>query len=478
MKLKVRLPLYFLIVVAILATLNSFFVLRTTEDRFRTFVFAGDSGKAEVYAGLLGDFYEEQGSWDNVQEFIMSLSTKVAENVDIGIFGKMHFHARSQYYQPMLRNLFSDRVVIADKNGVIIADSANKLIATVHPERHLSQGISIVTSTGKKGTVLIGSMVDSSLTDTDEHFLTSIKKSLIFSSLISVILALILGIILSLRISHPIARLSASAREISLGHRPPLVPIDGNDELSELSRTFNEMTEDLKKMDQIKKQVIADSAHELRTPVSLIQGTIEGMLDGILPIDKENLRSVLEEVNRLSRLIDTLRELELIDAGELSLSKNDVDLAHLVTKSISLFAPLAAEKSQTMTFEQNNIVSSTIFGDFLRLREVLDNLVSNAIKYTPKGGQIRIREEKAPKGFVRFSIDDSGPGIDEPERAHVFERFYRTDKSRSTDSGGRGLGLAISLEIIKAHGGSITVGASDLGGAKFTVDLPEKKQGL
>ncbi|AEV30394.1 signal transduction histidine kinase [Sphaerochaeta pleomorpha str. Grapes] len=472
MKLKYRLPLYFLLVVAILTLLNSFLILQTTDDRFRTFIFSGDSSKAEVYAGLLSEYFEDQGSWDNVQTFIMELPEMITKNLDEGMFGTIKSFSESHYYQPMVENLFSNRVVLADTEGYIVADSAGKLIGTSHPQRHLSHGIPIMTVQGKKGVILVGSMVDTSLTDTDELFLASIKRSLLYSSFFSVLIALAVGIMLSIHLTKPMAELAQRAREIALGNLSTPMDIKGNDELAELSQAFNEMITELKKLDTAKKQVIADAAHELRTPVTLIQGTIEGMLDGILSFDQENLKSVLEEVLRLSLLIETLRELELIDAGELKLSKEPIDIRSLLSKSLALFVPVANEKEITISFKPCLGNPATTYGDFFRLREVVDNLISNAIKYTPTGGHIQIQEEKPAKNLVRFSIDDSGPGIDISERERVFERFYRIDKSRSSASGGRGLGLAISSEIVKAHGGKITIGSSDLGGARFCVDLP------
>jgi two-component system OmpR family sensor kinase/two-component system sensor histidine kinase BaeS len=475
MKLKYRLPFYFLVVVALLTLMSSFFVLQTTDERFRTFVFSADSTKAKVYAGLIAEYYEGQGCWDDLQAFILSLPELIPQNLHSGLFGTTTKTTENPHAMPMFENIFADRIVVVDCDGVIVADSAGTLLGSVHPASSLSLGLPIMTATGEKGTILIGSMVDTSLTDTDEQFLASIKRSLLYSALFSVLIALAVGFMLSLRLTIPLAELSQRAREITLGNLSSPVAIAGNDEISELSKAFNEMTTELKRLDLTKKQIIADAAHELRTPVTLIQGTIEGMLDGILPLDTENLKSVLEEVLRLSQLIETLRELELIDAGELQLHKEVVNLRTLVSKSLSLFIPVANEKNITIQYLQTSNKAPVVFGDFLRLREIVDNLVTNAIKYTPEGGKIRIREERGPKGFACLSIDDSGPGIEESERQRVFERFYRIDKSRSSASGGRGLGLAITSEIVKAHGGKISIRSSELGGASFFVELPTKK---
>jgi signal transduction histidine kinase len=196
------------------------------------------------------------------------------------------------------------------------------------------------------------------------------------------------------------------------------------------------------------------------------------MIDGVFPRDDQTLNSVCEETKRLSRLIDTLRELEIIESGELELSFEGVDLRETIQKALPLFAPGAAAKSLRLSMESEASPPPIVNGDYVRLGEVIYNLISNAIKYTPEGGTALVREHAGSAGFATFSVEDSGPGIEPEERAHIFERFYRIDKSRAAETGGRGLGLAIAAEILKAHSGSISVGDSDLGGASFTVTLP------
>jgi len=319
--------------------------------------------------------------------------------------------------------------------------------------------------------VLVGSMIDSALTGVSERFLADITRSLAFSTSIAAFLALLLGILFAARITKPLANLAQATRIVMNGK--VFIPLaeDGDSEIAELSRSFNEMTAEIRRLDAAKKQVIADSAHELRTPVTLIRGMIEGMIDGVYPLDASTLKSVHEETLRLSRLIDTLRELEVIESGELKLERDTVNLHEMTSKALTLFTPSAAQKSISLVLEKCDKIPYEVWGDQFRLDEVLYNILSNAMKYTPVGGTIRIQELNEDETNVGFSVEDSGPGIGVSERARIFERFYRIDKSRSTESGGRGLGLAIASEIVKAHGGSIEISASELGGALFTVSL-------
>ncbi len=462
MRIKFRLTLAFLAVAALGAIISFLLVQRSSEAIFRSFVFSGDSAKAKVYAGLIGEYYRTQGSWDGARRFVDELPDLFSNAANV----------RTHLDSTALRDLLSDRIVVVDARGVIVADTANLLIGTIHPPEHIAHGTPVTVVSERVGTVLVGTMIDSGLTGVSRQYLVDVTKALAFSTGLSAVLALSLGLLFAARITRPLANLAQAARNVPGGK--VLVPLEetGDDELAALSRSFNEMTAEVRRLDEAKKQVIADSAHELRTPVTLIRGMIEGMMDGVYPLDAATLRSVHEETLRLSRLIDTLRELEVIDSGELKLDMDTVDLHEMATKAITLFAPSAGRKGISLVFEECGSAPYAARGDRFRLDEVFCNILSNAVNYTPAGGTIRIRELNADGETVAFSIGDSGPGIALDERKRVFERYYRVDKSRSAESGGRGLGLSIASEIVKAHGGTIEAGASDLGGALFTVSLP------
>lgn len=472
MKLKYKLSILFLLVISLTTLTTLVLVQRSTEIMFRSFVYEGDAEKARSYAAILAEYRLKQGSWDGIQAFIEELPDLVSRLIDEEIYGEDSWIPIAGYPAGSLRPLLTDRVVVVDERGVIVADSANVIRGTMHPFRHLEHGIPVLVESERKGTVLVGSMIDTSLAGDDERFLDSVIHSLSWSTGVSAAIALVLGLIFAARITRPIGALASAARNLASGGSSAPVPVTGHDELSELSGSFNEMTAEIRRLDAAKKQVIADSAHELRTPVTLIQGMIEGMIDGVFPRDIQTLQSVHEETVRLSRLIDTLRELEIIESGELTLSFEGVDLREAIRKASSLFGPAAAVQDIQLVAEDDGHKASVARGDSLRLGEVLYNLIANAIKHTPGGGTVRLRECQAGDGFVSFSVDDSGPGIAPEERDRVFARFYRIDKSRAAATGGRGLGLAIASEIVKAHGGSIVVTDSDLGGASFIVRLP------
>lgn len=476
MKLRTRLAMYFSLVIAVVAGTTLFFMRQTTESLFRSFVFSGDSEKARVYATILGEYYSEHTDWQELQIFLSEIPQLAFYGLDERIHGEMGGTPLSTYPSETVSTLLSDRIAVADNNGVIVADSSGELLRTIHPTEHLLHGVPIMVNSERKGTVLVGSMVDSSLSGINERFLGSVTAALVWAVLVSAAIALILGLILSAQVTHPVVALTRAVRKVAAGDLSAAVKTagkpGGKDEIAELSVSFNAMTEELKRLEDAKKRIIADSAHELRTPVTLIQGTIEAMIDGVYPLDIHTLESVHEETVRLSRLIDMLKELEIIESGRLALELERIDCMELLGKAAALFAAPAKEKDIALTVEPAAI-SPSINADYLRVSEVIYNLVSNAITYTPAGGKVRLSVRyDENRALVFIQVDDSGPGIPAGERERIFERFYRVDESRSTNLGGRGLGLAIANEIAKAHGGSISVGDSDLGGASFVVIIP------
>lgn len=458
MKLRRRLALYFLFVTAAVALTTLLFAYLNTNALFRSFVYEADSSKAAAYAGMLGDFHAQAGGWQGVGEFVAHLP---------------------------------ERVTLADAEGIIVADTAHALTGTAHPQRHLQRGVPVLDAGARVGTVMVGSMVDSSLSGLDERFLGSIARALGAAALIGSALAVALGFALAGQVARPLRALTAAAGRVASGDFTAKVSADvsvaGGDEIAELSGSFNAMSDELRRLDSARHRIIADSAHELRTPVTLIRGTIEAMIDGVYPADAATLESVHAETLRLSRLIDLLRELEIMESGRMKLSVERLDFGTLAREAAASFAAQAAGKRITLSSEAPES-GPFAQGDRMRLSQLLYNLVANAIAYTPEGGRVRISAFLAGadaagsqgtdaagsrgEACVVLRVDDSGPGIPASERERVFERFHRLDASRSQATGGSGLGLAIALEIAKAHGARIGAGDSDLGGARFEVSLP------
>jgi two-component system OmpR family sensor kinase/two-component system sensor histidine kinase BaeS len=270
------------------------------------------------------------------------------------------------------------------------------------------------------------------------------------------------------RMFTPLDELFRASERVANGDYSVRVDEKGPPEIHSLMRSFNSMAERLQINDQQRRNMLADVSHELRTPITVIQGNVEGILDGLYPADEPRMKSILEETQLLSRLVDDLRTLALAESGALHLRREPTNLAELIRDAVSGFEAQIKEKEIRVETNLNGGEEANI--DPQRVREVLTNLLSNALRYTPRGGEIHVRLTEAgssPERNVTISIEDNGPGIEPAELPHVFERFYK-----SSDSGGMGLGLSIARYLVEAHSGKIWA-ESEIGhGTTISFTLP------
>lgn len=272
------------------------------------------------------------------------------------------------------------------------------------------------------------------------------------------------------RLTLPLADLIDASERVSAGDYSQKVEERGSQEMRSLVRTFNKMTEHLGESAEQRRIFMAEVTHELRTPLSVIQGNIEGMMDGIYPPDEEHFKAVLEETHLMDRLVDDLRTLSLAESGALHLKKEPTDLAVLIKESCEVFRSQAEAKGISIRADIEKD-TGLVQLDGERIQQVLSNLITNALRYTPQGGAIEVRfttVEDGSEDWVRIEVQDSGEGIAPQDLPHVFDRFYK-----GTDSNGMGLGLPIAKTLVEAHGGSISVESLPGSGAKFTIMLPD-----
>jgi signal transduction histidine kinase len=279
---------------------------------------------------------------------------------------------------------------------------------------------------------------------------------------------ILLGIFALRRVMIPLDELLAAAGSVAEGDYSARVREKGPAEVRSLARAFNNMAARLHQTDEKRRNLLADVTHELRTPLTVLQGNLEGMLDGIYPADEANLRSLLDETNLLSRLVEDLRTLALAESGALRLRKEPTDLALLVRESLAAFQAQAASAGVTLSAETDEALP-WLEVDPGRLRQVLSNLLANALRYTPAGGSVRVKY-CLEAGRALLDVTDTGPGIAAGDLPHVFERFYK-----STDSGGTGLGLAIAKHLVEAHEGMITAESLPGQGTTIRISLPVEK---
>ncbi len=272
---------------------------------------------------------------------------------------------------------------------------------------------------------------------------------------------------------NPMARVMAAADAVAEGDFSVRIPEAGPGEFGNLARSFNRMVAELERADQQRRNLTADVAHELRTPLHIIQGNLEGILDGVYEADPEQINLLLDETRQLTRLVEDLRMLTMAEAGQLTLEREDVDIHELLSDVVTSFSGQAETAGVNLRIAgEGGEQPLSIQADQGRLYQVISNLVANALHYTQPGGEIILRAEGYPGG-VRLQVSDNGSGIAAEDLPYIFDRFWRADRSRQKTAGaGSGLGLSIARQLVRAHGGTIQVESQVNQGTTFTIDLP------
>jgi histidine kinase len=308
-------------------------------------------------------------------------------------------------------------------------------------------------------------------------FRSAMTEALGLSMVAAFLAAVVISVFVSRRVVAPVQSMLLASKSIAQGHYDQRIRVPGEssleeaDELGQLAHSFNRMAGNLQETEARRRQLIGDVAHELRTPLTVIQGSIEALIDGKLPADPDHLGLIYREAERLTRLVNDLQELSRVEAGAYSLERKPVSVDTLVT---ALQARLGRQ------FEDKGVSFSTdlpanlppVSADEDRVGQVLLNLVGNALQYTPSSGEVKISAARQ-KNEVWIAVSDSGLGIPAEHLPHVFDRFYRVDKSRSRAGGGSGIGLTVARHLVEAHGGRIWVESPGPGkGSTFTFTIP------
>lgn len=276
-------------------------------------------------------------------------------------------------------------------------------------------------------------------------------------------IALALSVVFSRKLTHPIKELTSAASRISEGDLRSRVSSGRSDELGRLSEAFNRMAEALSRQEALRKKLTANVAHELRTPLSGVRGELEGMIDGLIPPDRENLQSLYAEIGRLRSILNGIEDLSQVEAGALTLRKEEVALGPFLRAIVDRYATIFREKKVSLELECPEGLKARADPD--RLSQVVVNLLSNALKATDSGGKVLLSAGKSGGG-VRLDVSDTGSGIAEEELPLIFERFYRGAQ------GGLGIGLTIVQELVESHGGNVSVRSEPGKGSTFSVWLP------
>lgn len=299
----------------------------------------------------------------------------------------------------------------------------------------------------------------------------SLLSSLLVASLVGFLASLLLSSLVGDRIVRQLQRIAQGARRLGAGEWSYRVAPQGPVEVRELANDFNRMAAALEAGEQDRQRLMADVAHELRTPLAILEGYLEAWREGVDIPGTDPLAVAQQQARIVSQLVDELQDMALAEAHQLELQRDDVDVGRLAAAVGTDWQRAADQRHITLTVEQ--VPAPKVWGDERRLRQVLGNLVGNALKYTPDGGRVAVRAARdADTAGVRLTVADNGPGIAAEHQAHVFDRLYRVDASRSRGTGGFGLGLAIAKQLVELHGGQIGVESEPGHGATFWVVLP------
>ncbi|MCB0199320.1 MAG: HAMP domain-containing protein [Anaerolineae bacterium] len=439
--LTLKLTLAFLFVGLIGALLVAVFVGVRTQREFDQFI--TDRYQQDMVQEL-ESYYSQNGGWDNISAIAMRTPggfvrapVALVDTNQAVLLGTRHYRVGQTVSDADLR-----RSLPIEVDGQVVGRLVLDLASGPEPGTPYSP---------------------------ETAFLERVNQAIVFGALGATIIALALGILLARAISRPVKELTEATQRVSRGDLGHQVPVRTEDELGQLAASFNQMSIDLATSNQLRRQMTADVAHELRTPLSVILGYTEALADGKLQGKPGIYDAMYGEAQLLSHLVDDLRTLSLADAGELALNRAPMPPLECLERTAAAHAALAAQRNVHIDVQASPDLP-LIDVDRERIAQILGNLVSNALRYTPEGGNITLSARAAGSDVI-LQVNDNGPGIDPEHLPFIFKRFYRADESRPAN-GESGLGLAIAHSLVEAHGGTIRAGNGVDGGAVFTISLP------
>jgi signal transduction histidine kinase len=470
--LRARLTLGFLVAIvatgALVALLSNLIIV----NRFRNMVSFVGQRYAERLAPVFAEYYAQAGSWDGVESLMASLQD--AER------GKGH-HGPPQ---PMLdgpggprrpalllrpEDFEDERLLLLDAGGKIVADSDPEGPALALSSDDVSRGAPVIVGEQQVGTLVVSSSLGA-LPAYQNIFLGQVNILLLTATVAIVVVVIVVSAFQARRIVAPVRALAEAAQRISTGDLSQRIPVTSQDELGEMATAFNTMAAELEQQQELRHRAMADIAHELRTPLSVLQITLESLEDGLAHPTHDVIAGLQSDVAHLHRLVEDLRMLSLVDAGELAMEAEPVEMGCLVRDVVRRVSGAAHAKSIDMATHLPD-TPLRVVGDSQRLTQVLLNLLTNALEHTPTGGRVTTDAHQVERE-VQVSVRDTGEGIPGEDLPHIFERFYRADEARSPETGSSGLGLSIARSLVEAHGGRIWAESVEGAGSTFTFALP------
>lgn len=455
---KVLLSLVVVLTVALATT--AVLVERWAGDAYRGYVAVSRQGQMEQIALQSALLYEQTRDWTAVQNWLNGLANGASGAPLAQGRGRMRGTSGAGPWRDAIYVLLDP----VDETPLVGGPDAQLSTAAVAPV--LLNGVEIASL------ALVG---ESGLGPNEQALLSQVRRAIALSALGSAAVALALGTALIANILHPLKKIEAGVAAVARGDLAARVDgVSRRDELGQLATNFNAMAASLQEQEALRRRLVSDLAHELRTPLSVVQGNLQALLDGVYPLSLDELRTVYNETELLVRLVHDLHELAQAEAGRLPLSVQRIDVADVLQPMANVFRKVADERSITLRVEPAP-TGMEVMADPDRLQQILHNLMGNALRHTPEGGSVTLAASIQPSGSVRIAVRDSGPGISPRDLPYIFNRFYQSgDRSPHPDSytAGAGLGLAIVKALAEAHGGEAGVESALGNGSTFWIDLP------
>ena len=453
MTLTRKLTLAFLLVAVTAAALVAVFIRTTSATRLNDLIL---QQQRSDFAALVTDYYQQTGSMVGLDKY---LRETIHPNPQPGQGQGQPPNGQNPFPQQNdRRNLFG----FADTQGIVIVP----LIPQFQPGQRVPENLLAENTPLEVDGVFIGTILANplpfDLTPEERAYLEQTNEALTFAAFGAILFALIVGFLLARTLTRPLRALTVATEKMAGGDLNQRVEVTSNDEIGELGNSFNRMSQQVSRANQLRKQMTADIAHDLRTPLTVIAGYVESIRDGDLSPSPERLEIIYTEIQRLQSLVEDLRLLALTDAGELRLNLQDLNVTDLLEGAATSFKLSAQQKGINLSVDVAEGLPA-VRADEGRLNRVLGNLVGNALRHTGEGGRVVLRADPTPGpspkgegGNILITVTDTGEGISTADLPHIFDRLYRADKSRTeADGASSGLGLAIAKALVEAHGGRI-----------------------
>ncbi|MGE5613748.1 MAG: sensor histidine kinase [Bacillota bacterium] len=458
--LRTKLSLSYVSIVLISVLLISVVTNLLLDRHFRDYIVENQERKNREIVFQVAQQYKNGGIWDTeaignicINALKQGMIIKVVDSSEKVIWdARLHDNALCKQMLDHIANNMSSRY----------PNWEGEYVENIYP---------VTNKLYEVGKVVIGYYGPYYLNDSDLAFINTINRLLFGVGAFSLVLSFLFGSVMAKRLSTPISRVITTAQMISKGYFDDRInETSGTREIAQLTETINNLAETLETQEALRKRLTADVAHELRTPLATLQSHLEAMIDGIWKPDAERLKSCHEEIMRINRLVGDLEKLAKYESENLVLTKTGFNISELIRNIIKNFENDFANKNIDIKFVGEN---ETVTADKDKISQVIINLLSNALKYTQQGGEVQVAVKGADDS-VEITVKDTGAGIPPEDLPHIFERFYRADKSRNRLTGGAGIGLTIAKAIIDAHKGKIQLKSIVDEGTEFIISLPKK----